>query len=351
MIRLALLIGVLLPMLTFGQPAPGFVIDGNVKGLKGGTVVCLTDVSNPTDTVAQAQAGDERFILKGHVSEPNLYTLRFGDDKSRTTLFLGNDKMSLSGTIDDLRGLKMTGSSSNDDFQTFQQTFNPYFTRLNSLVKDTGAYKRLVDTIETQIDLFIADRRSSYVSAFVLAALDELSYDPLRREIRLSSLSAAVKKGYYGQYLARKIEEMSVGAVGSQAIDFTQTDTAGGAVTLSSFKGKYVLLDFWASWCGPCRMENPHVVSAYTKFRNKNFTVLGVSLDKDKGAWLQAIRDDGLLWTQVSDLKFWYNEVAVKYHIESIPQNFLIDPNGKIIGKDLRGGDLDAKLCEIFGCN
>jgi peroxiredoxin len=144
-----------------------------------------------------------------------------------------------------------------------------------------------------------------------------------------------------------------VGAVGTDALDFTQPDTSGAPVALSSFRGKYVLVDFWASWCRPCRMENPNVVASYTKFRNKNFTVLSVSLDKpgDKDKWMDAIHNDKLTWTHVSDLQFWNNAAAVLYHVQQIPQNMLIDPNGKIIARDLRGTELDSKLCEILGCS
>ncbi len=117
-------------------------------------------------------------------------------------------------------------------------------------------------------------------------------------------------------------------------------------MALSAFKGQYVLIDFWASWCGPCRLENPNVLKTYRKFHSKGFTVLGVSLDDHKDKWLAAIRQDGLPWTQVSDLKGWKNEVAVQYGIEGIPMNFLLDKEGKIVAKGLRGQDLEKQLEE-----
>ena len=140
----------------------------------------------------------------------------------------------------------------------------------------------------------------------------------------------------------------SQGLIGQQAPDFALPDINGKEVRLSSFKGKYILVDFWASWCGPCREENPNVVKAYNKYKNKNFTILGVSLDEEKDKWIKAIQNDGLNWTQVSDLKHWNSMVVPLYHIEGIPHNVLIDPNGRVIAEGLRGIVLDMKLEKLL---
>ena len=207
-----------------------------------------------------------------------------------------------------------------------------------------------------------ANRVSPYGTFFLinLPYLSEAGKDTLLQvlpaSVKADKLGAAImktvasNKAKLDSALANQEANMSKVAIGSKEFDFTQNDTTGKPVSLASFKGKYVLVDFWASWCGPCRAENPNVVKAYQKYKDKGFTVLGVSLDGEstKIAWLKAIDKDGLAWTQVSDLKGWKNEVAKLYDIKSIPQNFLIDPNGVIVGKNLRGDELNKKLASIF---
>jgi peroxiredoxin len=213
--------------------------------------------------------------------------------------------------------------------------------------KKYNAILKEIQRIETA---FIRDNPNSYVSLDIVRNTGGSIPNVEVLDSLFKSLTERVRNSTLGKELSERIDKLKLVAVGAMAPDFTQMTPDNRPVKLSDFKGKYVLIDFWASWCGPCRAENPNVVKVYNQYKDRGFTILGISLDNEKAreAWLKAITKDQLTWTQVSDLKGWYNEVAALYSVKAIPQNFLIDPSGKIIAKNLRGGELEVKLKEIF---
>ncbi len=224
----------------------------------------------------------------------------------------------------------------------------------SAILASENSLAQLTSQFNNFILNYIDTTASPVIALFAMGYLQQVKPDTITKTVNAvgkrfpnhRALTELVNQ--YNQSLTQSTTNSKKPLESSLAPDFTMPDVDGKLVSLSSFKGKYVLVDFWASWCGPCRQENPNVVAAYNKFKDKNFTILGVSLDKEKSSWLKAIRDDGLTWKQISDLKFWSSAAVPLYNIEGIPFNVLLDPQGMIIAKDLRGADLENKLSEVL---
>ena len=329
---------------TTVKAVDGFTIDGTAKGFPDGTSVALLNGQTGAPEL-ETTIKAEKYSFKGKVEAPDFKVILFNKKPPYITLFLDNSNVKIVGESTAIDHSVVTGSTSNDEFIKFNQAMTPYQSLFGeNPVYDSAASAGALIATEN----FVKENPNSYISPLAAIRYSQLSENPAENERIYNLLSPQLKSTSMGMYLSQTITESKRNAIGTELPDFTQNDTTGKPVSLSSLRGKYVLIDFWASWCRPCRQENPNVVANFQRFKDKNFTVLGVSLDKAKQAWIEAINMDGLTWSHISDLQGWSNSVAQQFQIQSIPQNFLIGPDGKIIAKNLRGPALERKLAQLL---
>ena len=359
----------MLPAITEAQDQ--FEISGKLAKAGTGKIVILNyKNSEGKDTKDSAAVVNGKFSLKGttaYASKAYLSLKTAKNDGARPKtaadyklFYLEKGKYKVVGT-DSISKAIITGTAAQKDFldytrqmgnkpAQFQEISQRFAKVYYAKVKNTIEIKRLQAEarpihakIEASLDSFIFAHPDSYVTLDLIATEKTAVIDPEAFEKYYGPLSKRVLSSFAGKQLTAKYDKAKQIAIG-KSVDFEQVDDKGNPFKLSSYKGKYVLVDFWASWCAPCRAENPNLLKAYQELKTKNFEIVGVSLDESKEAWLNAVKKDGMPWMQVSDLKGFKTEVAMKYGITAIPQNFLINPDGVIIAKNLRGEQLTEAL-------
>lgn len=355
---------VLIAFIVSCNSEPHFTIKGKIEGSDSITFLLQKREAGKIVVIDSVFSKKGIFTMTGSVVYPDLVQLVAKEPKYRVSFYLENSPIIISGKLDSLNNADITGSKSNDEYMGYVKSNKVLSDRYSSIYRDYQVARQSNDTakissirneaasIEKEIFQlqkdFIKNNPSSYVSPSIL---NNISYDLEAEEIEayINAMDTSVAKIQIVKDLMARVAAMKAVSIGQKAPDFTLSDVNGNPVSLYSKIGSNLLLvDFWAAWCSPCRQENPNVVKIYNQFHKKGFEILGVSLDQKKEDWVKAIADDKLTWTHVSDLQYWNNAAARMYAVYAIPANFLLDQNGTIIARNLRGQDLYNKVNEVL---
>lgn len=336
----------------------GYKVTGTVEGMPDGKAIIATVNGSSLDTLAKADVKNGSFEFTGNVSEPTGAYIMVIGQRGAIPFMLENANITVNAGQ---AGLTVTGSEGQkiyDQFMAINTTTQQEAMKLQQEYQAANgdqakmqavqeAYAKLMTDAQAKETELIKANPDSYVSTFVIvSSMGQMEYEQLKERYNL--LGEKAKASAQGKAIAAQIAKLESTAIGQIAPNFTITTPEGESISLYDIKGKVKLIDFWASWCGPCRGENPHVVEIYKEYHPKGLEIFGVSLDNNKEAWVKAIADDGLVWKHGSDLKGWQSAPAQLYSVSGIPHTVLLDENNKIIAKNLRGDELKQKIAELL---
>jgi len=344
---------------------PHYLIKAEIDGSDGELFLLQKRVDGEIVAIDSAISGKGSFKMEGSVEYPDIVQIIAVNTGDRVSFYIENSDINITGTLDSLFDARITGSKTQDEYQSLIDSDKPLSEKYENAQREYQIARQVNDTqkmsqYETELDEidnemmnlqkeFVRNNPSSYVTPSILKSLSYyLGADEI--EGAINALDTNVAKVPVVKDLKELAIAMKPVSIGKKAPDFTLTDVTGNPVSLSSKTGaKLLLVDFWAAWCTPCRLENPNLVRIYNEFNKKGFDIFGVSLDQSKDDWTKAIADDKLTWTHVSDLQYFNNAAARLYAVNAIPANFLLDESGIIIARNLRGKDLYDKVIEVLG--
>lgn len=338
-------------------PKTNQLIEGFAHGFEDSDILYLYEwVTGKVIDSSRILNGQFRFRLPKKITEKSrLFTIATGSFDNNKSFWIDDTDIVFSAVKGNFKNALISGSTSQRLHECYQRSTDPLMIEIDSLRRyfgDTDSLmlrkiNRLVEELKEINVRFIEQNHQSTISAYILR-MNCIEWGLSLSKSLYKKLSQQNQKTKYGEFVKSYITYHKDIAVGKNYVDFVQMNVAGKSVRLSSFQDKYILLEFWASWCGPCRKENPLLLQLYERYKQKGFEIVGVSLDVNKQQWINAIAKDSLTWPNITDFKGADNIPALMYGVYSMPANFLIDPQGKIIAKDLRGVFLERKLKKLF---
>lgn len=362
--KLSIFLLVIIFLISCTRKNDSYTIKGKVTGIDAEMIILQKYETDQWIKIDSSRIENGKFTFKGTTALPEMWYLAIKEKQVFAPLFVENSMIDVEIFTDSTDKVNIKGSISHDIYQHYQELNKSLDIRIAEVYKEWKKAKeskdsvmmRQTDSISTVLDRqmkqnlvdFINNNRQTVVSPYLIIR-NAWQFNLPELEELVNGLDTSLETSVYIQQLKKRIELLKSVDIGQPAPDFTIPDTTGNPFALSSLQGGYLLVDFWASWCSPCRAENPNIVKAFQIYRNKGFNVLGVSLDRDRDKWIEAIREDKLTWTHVSDLKGWGNTVGKQYGIMSIPANVLLDPDRKIVAQNLKGEELMKKLEEFLG--